>query len=160
MGATQGAAAYWREWFTNLDAVSADDGSHARRGQTHRLRHGCQVRMHGDDQFGVAAGAAQSGSGEAAFGTLTSSEDKFAFADGHAMKLRRIVEAEEPALHRAAVRIFGEHRGDVPAGALYAAGSVEFRKYADEHWVSLPSAAMERKGAQIFVSSACRRARE
>jgi hypothetical protein len=33
------------------------------------------------------------------------------------------------------------------AGALNAAGRVEFRKYANEHWLSLPSAAMERKRA-------------
>jgi hypothetical protein len=61
------------------------------------------------------------------------------------MELRRIIQTEQAALHRAAGGEFGEHRGKMTAGALDAAGRVQFRKYADEHWLSLPSAATERK---------------
>jgi len=39
----------------------------------------------------------------------------------------------------------GEYRGKMAAGTLDASGRVQFRKYANEHWVSLPSAGRERK---------------
>ena len=61
------------------------------------------------------------------------------------MKFRRIIEAEQAALHGAAGGEFGEYRGKMAAGTLDASGRVQFRKYANEHWVSLPSAGRERK---------------
>jgi hypothetical protein len=101
--------------------------------------------MAGDDEFGVAARGAHGGGGEAAFYAFAAGENKFAAGDGHAMKLGRIVETKEATLHGAAFGELGEDGGEMAAGALDAAGSVEFRKYADEHWVSLPSAERERK---------------
>ncbi len=101
--------------------------------------------MRRQDQFRVAARAAQGRSGKAAFGASATGKNKFAAADGHAMKLRRIIEAEQAALHGAAGGEFREYRGEMTASALDAAGRVQFRKYANEHWVSLPSVRMERK---------------
>ena len=106
---------------------------------------GREIGVRGEDELGVAAGAAHGGGGEAAFGAFASGENKFAAAYGHAMKLRGIIEAEEAAFHGAAGGELGEDGGEMAAGALNAAGGVQFRKYADEHWVSLPSAEMERK---------------
>ena len=93
----------------------------------------------------MAARGAKSGGSEAALGALASGENKFAAAYRHAVKFRGVVEAEETAFHGTAGGEFGEDGCDVAASALNAARRVQFRKYADEHWVSLPSAAMERK---------------
>jgi hypothetical protein len=64
------------------------------------------------------------------------------------MEFRRVIQAEKAAFHGAAGGKFREHSGDVAACALNPARRVEFRKYADEHWVSLPSTAQERKRAK------------
>jgi hypothetical protein len=93
----------------------------------------------------VAARGAKSGGGEAALGALASGENKFAAAYRHAVKFRRVIEAEETTFHGTAGGKFGEDGCDVAASALNTAWRVQFRKYADEHWVSLPSAGMERK---------------
>ena len=93
----------------------------------------------------MAASSAKSGGGEAALGALATGENKFAAAHGHAVKFRRVIEAEETAFHGTAGGKLREDGCDVAAGALNAAWRIQFRKYADEHWVSLPSAAMERK---------------
>ncbi len=93
----------------------------------------------------MAASGAKSGGGKSALGALAPGENKFAAAHGHAVKFRGIIEAEETAFHAAAGGKFGEDGCEVAAGALNAAWRVQFRKYADEHWVSLPSAGMERK---------------
>jgi hypothetical protein len=45
------------------------------------------------------------------------------------------------------------------AGTLDAAGRVQFRKYANEHWVSLPSASRERK-REARIRRCVRSARE
>ena len=101
--------------------------------------------MPGEDQFCVAASSSKSGGGEAALGAVAAGENKFAAAHGHAVKFRRVIEAEETAFHGTAGGKLREDGCDVAAGALNAAWRIQFRKYADEHWVSLPSAAMERK---------------
>ena len=145
IGAAQRTAADGREWLPDFDAVSADNGFHARSRETHGLRDGREIGVRGEDELGVTARAAHGRGGETALGAIATGKNKFAAAYGHAMELRRIIEAEEAALHGAAGGEFGEHGGEMAAGALDAAGSVQFRKYADEHWVSLPSARMERK---------------
>jgi hypothetical protein len=136
--------------------VSADNGFHARRGQSHGLGYRRQIGMPGEHQFCVAASSAKSGGRKAALGALATSENKFAAAYGHAVKFRRVIEAEETAFHGAAGGKLREDGGDVAAGALNAAWGVQFRKYADEHWVSLPSAAMERKRESREIMNAWR----
>ena len=145
IGAAERTAAYGGEWLPDFDAVSADNCFHARGGETHGLGDGREIGVRGEDEFGVAASAAHGGGGEAAFGAFAAGENKFAAAYGHAVELVGIIEAEEAALHGAAGGEFGEHGGEVAAGALDAAGSVEFRKYADEH---LGESAKRRDGTQ------------
>ena len=101
--------------------------------------------MPGEHQLCVAASGAKSGGGEAAFSTFATGENKFTAAYGHAVKFRRVIEAEETAFHGTAGGKLRKYCCDVAAGTLNAAWGVQFRKYTDEHWVSLPSAAMERK---------------
>jgi hypothetical protein len=93
----------------------------------------------------VAASGAKGGGGEAALGALTSGENKFAAAYRHAVKFRGVIEAEETAFHGTAGGEFSEDGCNVTASPLNTSWPVQFRKYADEHWVSLPSAGMERK---------------
>ena len=102
----------------------------------------------------MAASGAKSGGGKAALRALAAGENKFAAAHGHAVKFRRVIEAEETAFHGTAGGKLREDGGDVTAGALNAAGGVQFRKYADEHWLSLPSAAMERKRESPGITNA------
>jgi hypothetical protein len=104
--------------------------------------------MTGDHQLCMTASGAKSSGRKAALGALATSENKFAAAYGHAVKFRRVIEAEETAFHGTAGGKLRKYGCDVAAGALNAAWSVKFRKYADEHWVSLPSAAQERKRAR------------
>jgi hypothetical protein len=101
--------------------------------------------MPGNYQLGVAAGSAKSGGGKAALSAFTAGENEFAAAYRHAMKFGRVIEAEKTAFHGTAGGKFRKDSCDVTAGALDTAWRVQFRKYADEHWLSLPSAAMERK---------------
>lgn len=109
------------------------------------MHDGSEIGMRGQDEFCVAAGGADGGRGEAALGACRAGEYKFAITESDAMELGRIVEREEATIEAAAGGEFFHDRGDVAAGALHAAGSVEFRKEADEHGVSLPSAGTERK---------------
>ncbi len=145
IGATERTAAHGGERLPDFDAVSADNCFHARGGEAHGLRDGREIGMRGEDQLGVTAGAAHGGGDETAFGALAAGENKFAAAYGHAMEFRRIIEAEQAAFHGAAGGEFGEHGGEMAAGTLDAAGSVEFRKYADEH---LGESAKRRDGTQ------------
>jgi hypothetical protein len=101
--------------------------------------------MPGNYQFGVPAGSAKSGGGKAALSALTTGENKFAAAYGHAVKFGRVIEAEKTAFHGTAGGKLRKDSCNVTTGALNTAWRVQFRKYADEHWLSLPSAAMERK---------------
>jgi hypothetical protein len=101
--------------------------------------------MPGEHQFCVAASGAEGGGGKAALGTLTTGENKFAATHRYAVKFRGVIEAEETTFHGTAGGKLREDGCDVPAGALHATWRIQFRKYADEHWLSLPSAAMERK---------------
>ena len=133
--------------------MSADNCFHARRGQSHGLRYRRQIWMPGENQLRVAASRAKSAGGKTALGALTAGENKFATAYGHTVKFRRVIEAEESAFHGTAGGKLRKHGCDVAAGALNAAGRGQFRKYADEHWVSLPSAAMERKRESPEITS-------
>ena len=65
------------------------------------------------------------------------------------MQLRRVVQADQPAVHRSAGGKLGHHRRDMAAGALQAAGRIEFREESDNHAPSLTSAARERKAELI-----------
>ena len=125
--------------------MGADNCFHAWRGQPHGLSYRGQIWMPGEHQLCVPAGGAKSSGGEAALGALAAGENKFSAAHGHAVKFRGVIEAEETAFHGTAGGKLREDRCDVTAGALNAAWRIQFRKYADEHWVSLPSTAMERK---------------
>jgi hypothetical protein len=109
--------------------------------------------MTGDHQLRMAASGAKSSGGKAALGALATGKNKFAAAYGHAVKFRRVIEAEETAFHGTAGGKLGEHGRNVAAGALNTAGRVQFRKYADEHWLSLPSAAMERKRQSAEITN-------
>jgi hypothetical protein len=101
--------------------------------------------MPGEHQLCVTASGAKSGGSKTALGALATSENKFAAAYGHAVKFRRVIEAEEAAFHGSAGGKLREYGCDMATGALNTTRGVQFRKYADEHWLSLPSAAMERK---------------
>jgi len=57
----------------------------------------------------------------------------------------RIIQAEQSALPAAAGREFRQHRGQVSPRALYPAGGFQFREEANDHALSLPSTAQERK---------------
>ena len=70
----------------------------------------------------------------------------------HAVQLRRIVQAEQPALHAAAGGEFTHHRRQVAAHALHSAGCIQFREEADEHALSLPTAALNGKSGCIFMA--------
>jgi hypothetical protein len=91
--------------------VSADDGFHARRCQAHGLGNGRQVWVPGEDELGVPAGTTQSGGGKASLGALATGKNKFAVADGQAMKFGRIIQTEEAAFHGAAGGELREHGG-------------------------------------------------
>jgi len=112
--------------------------------------------MPGEHQFCVAASGAKSGGGKAPLGALAPGENKFAAAHGHAVKFRRVIEAEEAAFHGTAGGKLRKDGCDVATGALNTAWRVQFRKYADEHWLSLPSTAMERKREYQKIMNALR----
>jgi hypothetical protein len=101
--------------------------------------------MTGDYKLCVAASISHGCGGKASFGAFTAGKNEFAIAYRQVVKLGRIIQAEEAAFHRATGCKFREDRSNVAARALNAAGGVQLRKYADEHSVSLPRAAMESK---------------
>ena len=131
--------------FPNFQTVGAYDGLYPRRREAHGLHHRSQIRMRGENQLGVPPRRAQRRRGEAPFCALASGEDEFTRSHGHAMQVRGVVQAEQPAFHAAAGSEFGEHRRQVAAGALHSAGGFQLRKEADNHAQSLPSAAAEGK---------------
>jgi hypothetical protein len=61
------------------------------------------------------------------------------------VQLRRVIQAEQPALHSMAGGKFIHHCGNVPPGALHSAGGVQLREESKEHATSLPSTAQENK---------------
>ena len=61
------------------------------------------------------------------------------------MQFRRVVQAQQPALHPVARGKFIHHCGNVSARALHSAGRVKLREESKEHASSLPSAAPEHK---------------
>ena len=67
------------------------------------------------------------------------------------MQFRRIVQAEEAALHAAAGGKFREHGSEVTAGTLHPTGCVQFWEEANDHGQSLPSAANNGKSRSIMV---------
>ena len=60
------------------------------------------------------------------------------------MKLARIIQAEETTLPPAARSKFRQHCRQVAPHTLYPAGAVQFGEEANNHALSLPSAAPER----------------
>src|SRR5450631_1174546 len=99
IGAAERTATHGGERLPDFDAVGADDGFHAGSGEAHGLGDGREIGMRGENELGVAAGAAHGGGGEAALSAFAAGENKFAAAYGHAMELRGIIEAEEAAFH-------------------------------------------------------------
>ena len=60
------------------------------------------------------------------------------------MKLARVIQAEEATLPPAARGKFRQHSRKMAPHALYPAGAVQFWEEANDHALSLPSAAPER----------------
>jgi hypothetical protein len=79
----------------------------------------------------VAASSAKSGGGKAALSAFATGENKFAAAHGHAVKVRRVIEAEETAFHGTAGGKLGKDGCEVAASTLNTTWRVQFRKYAD-----------------------------
>ena len=84
---------------------------------------------------------------ESRFSARVASEYELSRADRHAMQLRRIVEAQQPALHAMACGKFAHYRGNVSPRPLHSAGRVQLWKESKKHASSLPSAASENKKA-------------
>jgi hypothetical protein len=82
---------------------------------------------------------------EPQFLPITARKDELAPRQGHAVQFPRIIQAEQSALPPAAGGEFRQHRGQVSPHTLDAAGGVQFRKEANDHALSLPSTAQERK---------------
>ncbi len=68
------------------------------------------------------------------------------------MKLRRIVQTEQPAFHAAAGGEIRHHRSKMTAYSLDSPGGFEFREETDNHAQSLPTAAAEGK---LSIASDC-----
>src|SRR5262249_21664928 len=151
VGALQALTSHPGEWLPNLDAMGAHDAFEPPRDELHPRSHRCQVGMRRDHQFGASPSGTERRCREACLGSRTPGEYKFAGADGHAVKLGRIVQAEEPALHFSVVCEFSKDCGEMPSGALYAAGCVQLREEANQHARSLPSAALDGKPSRSSV---------
>src|SRR5258705_10827208 len=61
------------------------------------------------------------------------------------MQFRRVVEAQQTALHSVAGGEFAHHRSHVASRPLHSARRIQLRKESKEHASSLPSAAPEHK---------------
>jgi hypothetical protein len=64
------------------------------------------------------------------------------------VEFSRIVQAEQAAIHATAGRKFRQHRRQVAPCALHSARRIQFWEEANDHALSLPSAAPERKTSQ------------
>jgi len=145
IGATQRAATQERKRLPDFEAMGPDDGFRVLAEKPGALRDGREKRVAGDDQFGAAASGAGRGDAEMDFSASAAGEHKIARAYGHAVQFRRIIQAEQAAIDAAARGKFAHYGGDVAAGALDTAGSVQLGEESKEHGLSLPSAAPEHK---------------
>src|SRR5258705_2810375 len=73
---------------------------------------------------------------------------EFAVPHRHAMQFRRVVEAQQTALHSVAAGEFAHHRSHVSSRPLHSARRIQLRKESKEHASSLPSTAPEHKMPQ------------
>src|SRR5713101_4989416 len=103
------------------------------------------MRMRRKHEFRPPARRFQRREYEAGFRSRTACKREFTSADRHAMQLGRIIQADEAAFHVARGGELRQHRRQVAAGALHAAGRVQFREEANDHASSLSTAATERK---------------
>jgi hypothetical protein len=89
--------------------------------------------------------------GKSRFPARCTGEDEFAVIYAHAVKLLRVVQAEQSVFHFFRSCEFGQHRRHVAAGSLHSAGRVQFGKKSNEHAVSLTNRADETQGPAVFL---------
>ena len=140
------------ERLPDVNPMRADNALHSGRHKPHRLYHGCQIRVRGKNEFCFAPGCLQGRHRESTLGAVAPREHKFLPSQGHAVQLRRIIQAEKAAIHAAAGGEFREHGRQVAAGPLHPAGCVQLGKEANEHAQSLPSTANDGKSGCIAAS--------
>ncbi len=109
--------------------------------------------MRGEDEFRAAASGAQSVGRESQLAAIGAGEDKFAVAHAHSVEFLRVVEAEEAGLHFVGGGVLAHHKGEMAAGALDAAGCVQFGEEANKHAVSLTNRG---QGTQGLVAAGLR----
>src|SRR5258707_779470 len=85
---------------------------------------------------------------EPGFTSRAAGKYEFAVPHRHSMQFRRVVEAQQPALHSVARGEFAHHRSHVASRPLHSARRIQLRKESKEHASSLPSAAPEHKMPQ------------
>src|SRR5712672_2051874 len=78
---------------------------------------------------------------------------EFTVPHRHSMQFRRVVEAQQPALHSVAGGEFAHHRSHVASRPLHSARRIQLRKESKEHASSLPSTAPEHKMPQALSFS-------
>src|SRR5437588_7262797 len=132
--------------------MRADNTLHPWRYKPHRLYHGSQIRVRGQNQFCFAPRCSQRGHRESPLGAVAPCKYKFPPSERHPVQLRRIIQTEQEAGHATAGGEFGEHRRQVAARTLHPAGCVQFGKEANEHAESLPSTANDGKSGCIAAS--------
>ncbi len=101
--------------------------------------------MRRDNQLRVTPRGTQRRRCETPLCSLAARENEFAVADRHAMQLGRVVQAQQPALHLAALGELGDHRSQMPPCSLDPAGWLELGKESNNHAPSLPTAESEGK---------------
>jgi hypothetical protein len=80
--------------------------------------------------------------GKSRLAALTPGEDKLAATNGHAMQLRRVVQAQEAAFHAPAFCKLRQHGCDMTSSALHSAWRIQLWEQANDHGLSLPCEGM------------------
>lgn len=142
--------------------MRADNALHLWRCKLHCLHHASEIGVRGQHQFRFAPRCFDCCYRESSLGALASRENKFAPSHRHPVQLRRIIQAEQAAIHVAARGKLRQHRCQVAARSLHPAGCLQFGEEADNHGQSLPSAALNGKLRSITMfetrdSNACLR---
>ncbi len=95
--------------------------------------------------FRAPPGCVRRARAEPGFTPRAAGKYEFAVPHRHAMQFRRVVEAQQTALHAVTRREFAHYRGHVASRALHSARRIQLRKESKEHASSLPSTAPEHK---------------
>ncbi len=148
---TQRAPAQTPQRLPDINPMRADNALQTRRHKLHRLHHRTQIRVRGEDQFCFAPRCPQCRHCESPLGVLATREHKFPLSHPHPVQLRRVIQADQAAIHAVAGGEFREHRRQVAAHPLHPAGCVQFWKEANEHAQSLPTGAPNGKCGCIGV---------